>query len=415
MQEYLEQIGQQAQGAAQALRTASTQAKNQALELMAEALLANVDRILEANAEDIALAKVNQLSAAMVERLTLTPERIEGMAQGLRKMATLPDPLAQTDREWLTDNGLRISRRRVPLGVIGIIYESRPNVTVDATGLTIKAGNAVILRGGKEALQSNEVIVDILQAGLAHSLINPYAVQLIRNPSREMATEFMRLDTYVDCLIPRGGAGLIQAVKKIATIPIIETGVGNCHLYVHEDANPEMAERILINGKTQRTSVCNALESLVIDRTIAETVLPRLVEALYREGVEVRGEEELQALVTGVVPAREEDYANEFLDLVIAVKIVDGYAEAIRHIEKYSTHHSDAIVTENYQVAQAFMRDVDAAAVYVNASTRFSDGEIFGFGGEIGISTQKLHARGPMGLDALTSYKYVVQGDGQIR
>ena len=415
MNERLLEQGQIAKDAARILRKTSAQSRNQALKLMASAIEKHEDLIIEANKVDLLEGQANGLTESMLERLTLTPERIKGMANGLRQMAELPDPISKTDTEWINRDGLRISQRRVPIGVIGMIYESRPNVTVDAAGLTLKSGNAVILRGGKEAIHSNQTIVEILQNALSMSPIPKHSVQLIENTSREIVTEFMQMTDYIDCLIPRGGAGLIQSVKENAKVPVIETGVGNCHLYIHEAADIVKAEAILINGKTQRTSVCNALETLIIDRSISEDVLPRLAHALYREGVEIRGEADAQALVTGIQEVSESDYQNEFLDLIIAVKIVDGYEAAIKHIDTYSTGHSDAIVTENYTVAQNFLRDIDSACVYVNASTRFSDGEVFGFGGEIGISTQKLHARGPMGLEALTSYKYTILGDGQIR
>ncbi|WP_035445147.1 glutamate-5-semialdehyde dehydrogenase [Atopococcus tabaci] len=409
------QMGKQAKRAARSLRKTTTKEKNEALLLIAEALDAETDAILEANARDIANARERGLAEAMIERLTLTEQRIEGMQNGLRQIAGLPDPITKTDTEWVNEQGLRIARRRVPLGVIGIIYESRPNVTVDASGLSLKAGNAVILRGGKEALKSNKAIIQAIQKGLERSAVPTDSIQLITDPSRELASQLMRFNQCVDCLIPRGGAGLIQAVLNQATVPVIETGVGNCHLYVHEAADVDMAARILINGKTQRQSVCNALESLVIDNAVADKVLPVLAEKLLDLNVEIRGDERTQELVQKAVLATEEDYAAEFLDDIISVKVVDGYEEAVAHIDQYSTGHSDAIITNDYRAAQDFLNDIDSAAVYVNASTRFTDGEMFGFGGEIGISTQKLHARGPMGLDALTSYKYVIEGSGQIR
>ncbi|WP_281170667.1 glutamate-5-semialdehyde dehydrogenase [Lacticigenium naphthae] len=415
MNQTLAKIGKEAKGAAKLLRTASTQEKNEALLHIAEALTSQKETILKANEKDRKNAKANGLTDAMIERLTVNEKRIEGMQVGLRQMVSLPDPTMKTDTQWVNEQGLRISRRRVPLGVIGIIYESRPNVTVDASGLCLKAGNAVILRGGKEALESNQAIIQAIQLGLERSSLPVTSVQLITDPSRELATQFMQFNECVDCLIPRGGAGLIQAVVKNATIPVIETGTGNCHLYVHETADLEMAAAILINGKTQRPSVCNALESLLVDKKIAETALPLLGNKLREAAVEVRGDEQTVSLVAQAIPASEEDYATEFLDDIISVKVVEDYAEAIAHIDHYSTGHSDAIVTKDYQVAQDFLNDIDSAAVYVNASTRFTDGEMFGFGGEIGISTQKLHARGPMGLEALTSYKYVIEGEGQIR
>ncbi len=415
MNEKLLELGKAAKESARILRKATADVKNQALLMMAEAIEINESIILEANEIDLMEGENNGLSSSMLERLTLTPERVSAMANGLRQMSDLPDPITKTDTEWINRDGLRISKRKVPIGVIGIIYESRPNVTVDAAGLTLKTGNAVILRGGKEAIHSNKMIVEILQNALKETDIPQTAIQMIENTSKNIVTEFMSMTEYIDCLIPRGGAGLIQSVKQNAKVPVIETGVGNCHLYIHEAADIDKAEAILINGKTQRTSVCNALETLIIDRSISEEVLPRLANALYREGVEIRGEEDAQALVTGIQNVEESDYQNEFLDLVIAVKLVDNYDQAIQHIETYSTGHSDAIITENYSVAQDFLNDIDSACVYVNASTRFSDGEVFGFGGEIGISTQKLHARGPMGLEALTSYKYTIHGNGQIR
>lgn len=415
MQIKLEDMGGQAKVASRILAKSSSQERNLALKALAQAILDNETEIIEANQLDIEAGRQAGLPEAMVERLTLTPARVEAMAGGLRQMASLADPIAITDKEWINRDGLRIGRRRVPLGVIGIIYESRPNVTVDAAGLCLKAGNAVILRGGKEARNSNMALVNIMQEALGQTSISPDSIQLIEDPSREIASQFMQLDQYVDCLIPRGGAGLIQSVKKNATIPVIETGVGNCHLYIHQDADMDKALSILMNGKTQRTSVCNALETLVVDKALAGTPLEKIVASLQAAGVEVRGEEEAQDLIPSINLVQEGDYDKEFLDLVIALKLVDGYQEAVDHIERYSTGHSDAIVTENYSVAQDFLRDVDSAAVYVNASTRFSDGEVFGFGGEIGISTQKLHARGPMGLEALTSYKYVILGQGQIR
>ena len=397
------------------MRLLSAQAKNDALEAIAVALLEQQTEILAANERDLENGRQNGLTTALLERLTLTEARIQGMVDGLRQIAALPDPILKTDSQWVNKDGLRISRRRVPLGVVGIIYESRPNVTVDASALCLKAGNAVILRGGKEALESNQAIVAAVQAGLAKSKVPSTAVQLITDPSRELATEFMQLNQYVDCLVPRGGAGLIQAVLRQATVPVIETGVGNCHLYVHNEADFEQAYNILLNGKLQRPSVCNALENLLVDAEFAEKFLPEATAALIDAGVEILGDEKVVELVPQATLATDEDYATEFLDYRIAVKIVDNYDEAVAHIERFSTGHSDAIVTKDYSTAQHFLNDIDSACVYVNASTRFSDGEVFGFGGELGISTQKLHARGPMGLEALTSYKYVIEGDGQVR
>lgn len=413
--DYLIELGKKAKGAAKTLRRATEVEKNEALLKMADAVVKNQALIIEANQKDLERGKENGLTDALLERLTLTEQRVESMANGLRQMAALPDPTLITEKQWVNKDGLKISRQRVPLGVIGIIYESRPNVTVDATGLCLKAGNAIILRGGKEALESNQAIVQILQKALEGTALSTESVQLIMNPSRELAAQFMRLNQYVDCLIPRGGAGLINAVMRQATVPVIETGVGNCHLYIHEAADIDKALAILINGKTQRNSVCNALESLVIDEAIAKTALPKLIESLKEYQVEIRGDEKAKTIVPTIEEATEEDYSTEFLDSIIAVKVVANYDDAIQHIETYSTGHSDAVITEDYTIAKSFLNDVDSAVVYVNASTRFTDGEMFGFGGEMGISTQKLHARGPMGLEELTSYKYTVEGTGQIR
>ncbi len=412
---YLETLGQQAKQAARVVRLLSAKDKNDALTAIAAALLDQQDEILAANERDLNNGHENGLTPALLERLTLTAERIQGMVDGLHQIASLDDPILKTDSQWVNRDGLRISRRRVPLGVIGIIYESRPNVTVDASALCLKAGNAVILRGGKEALESNQAIIEAIQAGLAKSKVPSTAVQLIADPSRELAAEFMKLNQYVDCLIPRGGAGLIQAVLRQATIPVIETGVGNCHLYVHEAADLEQAYNILLNGKLQRPSVCNALETLLVDAAVAEKFLPEASAALIDAGVEILGDEATVKIVPQAELATDEDYATEFLDYRIAIKVVADYDAAVAHIDRFSTGHSDAIITKDYLTAQHFLNDIDSACVYVNASTRFSDGEVFGFGGELGISTQKLHARGPMGLEALTSYKYVIEGEGQVR
>ncbi|WP_197073428.1 glutamate-5-semialdehyde dehydrogenase [Salinicoccus sediminis] len=411
----IENLGTKAKHAAKVLRKLSAKEKNTALEAMIEGLKNHTGKILEANSKDIENGKNNGLGDALIERLTLNEERLAGMQDGLRQMTELTDPTTQNDGQWVNEQGLKIGKVRVPLGVIGIIYESRPNVTVDASGLCLKAGNAVILRGGKEAMNSNRAIVEALQEGLSGTAVPKESVQLITDPSRELAAEFMQANEHVDCLIPRGGAGLIQTVLKQATVPVIETGTGNCHLYVHESADPEMAKSLLINSKTHRVSVCNALETLLIDDSVAEKELPALGEALLEAGVGIHGDEKTCSLIPEAVPATEADYSEEYLGYEIAVKVVDGYEAAIDHIDGYSTGHSDVIAATDYQTIQNFLNEVDSAAVYVNASTRFTDGEMFGFGGEIGISTQKLHARGPMGLEALTSYKYVVEGSGQIR
>nr|WP_330166191.1 glutamate-5-semialdehyde dehydrogenase [Salinicoccus halitifaciens] len=408
-------LGKNAKKAAKVLRGLPAGDKNAALLAMSEAIEKNHEKILKANAEDIKNGKENGLTDALIERLTLNPDRLAGMQTGLKKMAGLEDPTSKSDAQWVNEAGLKISKKRVPLGVIGIIYESRPNVTADASGLCLKAGNAVILRGGKEALNSNTALVEVLQEGLAGTNVPKESIQLIKDPSRELATQFMQFNEGVDCLIPRGGAGLIQAVLKQATVPVIETGTGNCHMYVHASADVEMASSLIVNAKTHRVSVCNALETLLVDESVAEDMLPVFAKALEEAGVTIHGDEKVCEIVESAVSAGESDYTDEYLGYDIAVKVVGGYDEAIAHIDEYSTGHSDAIVATDYQAIQDFLNEVDSAAVYVNASTRFSDGEMFGFGGEIGISTQKLHARGPMGLEALTSYKYIVEGSGQIR
>lgn len=408
-------IGQRAKATSKELRNLPANKKNAALQAMADALRNQKDIILEANAKDIETARANDLREALVERLTLNEERIEGMAVSIEKVKRLEDPMAVTDKQWINEDGLRIEKRRVPLGVIGIIYESRPNVTADASALSLKSGNATILRGGKEAFNSNQAIEAALKDGLKEVKVSEHAIQVIPDTDRKYSNELMAMTEYVDVLIPRGGHGLIQAVKKNAAVPVIETAEGNCHLYIENTAEIDMASNILFNSKTHRPSVCNSLETLVIDREIAQEHLHDFAKRLQDAGVTILGDEETRNLVEDAKEATDEDYATEFLDLTLAVKVVDGYEEATNHISKYSTHHSDSIVTKDYQKAQDFLNDIDSAAVYVNASTRFTDGEVFGFGGEIGISTQKFHARGPMGLEALTSYKYVIEGEGQIR
>ncbi|MBF0754807.1 glutamate-5-semialdehyde dehydrogenase [Jeotgalicoccus nanhaiensis] len=408
-------MGTEAKKAGKVLRRSSEQQKNEALRLMAKELLHHSKDILDSNRTDLKNGRENGLSDAMLERLTLNEARLRSMAEGIDKIIGLKDPLTEGLGEWTTPEGLRIARRSVPLGVIGIIYESRPNVTADASALCIKAGNAVILRGGKEAMESNKAIVKALQQGLSKSDLPAKSIQLITDPSRTFAASFMQANEYIDCLIPRGGAGLIKAVLTQATVPVIETGTGNCHIYVHEDADLAMAEQILLNGKVQRPSVCNALETLLIDKNAAAEFLPVLAESLVNEGVEVIGGEREKQISSSITIGEVSAYDTEFLDLKIAVKVVEGYDQALEHIEKYSTGHSEVIITDSYHTALSFQEDIDSAQVYVNASTRFSDGEMFGFGGEIGISTQKLHARGPMGLNALTSYKYTILGNGQIR
>lgn len=407
-------LGQQAKESAYQLGLLDTATKNQLLEKMADALEANIPVILEANEQDLAKSDDYGIKETMKDRLRLTEERIKDMADGIRQVVQLPDPIGEVEKMWKNADGLMIGRQRVPLGVIGIIYESRPNVTTDAASLCFKTGNAVILRGGKEAFYSNQILVKILQDTLITNDFSPYAIQFIDDTSHAVANELMRLTDYLDVLIPRGGAGLIQRVKETATVPVIETGTGNNHVYVDKDAQLQMALDITINAKVQRPSVCNAIETLLVHQDVAEFFLPKLVETLDGQ-VELRGDARAQEFLPNAALATEEDWATEYLDYILAVKIVDSIEEAIAHINQYNTKHSEAIVTDNYFASQKFLKEVDAAAVYVNASTRFTDGFVFGFGAEIGISTQKLHARGPMGLPELTSTKYIVYGDGQIR
>lgn len=415
MNELLLQMGQQAKKAANQLRKTNTTKKNEALLAMEQALYQHEEQILAANALDIKQAEERGLPTPLVERLTLSPARIKGMADSIHQIAQLADPVGYIEEMITSEDGLRIGKQRVPLGVIGIIYESRPNVTADAAALCFKSGNAVILRGGKEALESNQAILASLQAALESVGLPKETIQLITDPSRELASEFMRMNEYLDCLIPRGGAGLIQNVLKNATVPVIETGVGNCHLYIDQAAELKMATRILVNSKCDRPSVCNAIENLVIHEAVADEFLPIFAEALQKYDVTLKGDEKTQSIVPTAQAIAAGDYDEEFLDFTLAVKVVKDYDEAIEHIQAHSTGHSEVIVTDDYQTAQEFLEDIDAAAVYVNASSRFTDGGCFGLGGEIGISTQKLHARGPMGLKELTSYKYIILGEGQIR
>jgi glutamate-5-semialdehyde dehydrogenase len=408
----LEQMGAAAKNAAYELALLSTAEKNAALLAMADALDAAQAEILSANALDL---KDAQVQAKFLDRLRLTPERIHDMASGLRQVAGLADPTAVVDRGWQNAAGLEILRRRVPLGVVGIIYEARPNVTVDAAALTLKSGNAVILRGGREALHSNTAIAHVLQASLQTSGLNRDAVQLITDPSHELANDFMHLTDYLDVLIPRGGAKLIQTVVQNATVPVIETGAGNCHVYVDSAAQLQMATDIVVNAKVQRPSVCNSAEKLLIHADVAADYLPVIARALRSHGVELRGDAAAQAIIPDMVAASAADWDTEYNDLIMAVKVVGNIDEAIAHINAHNTKHSEAIITDNYANAQRFLKRVDAACVYVNASTRFTDGVEFGFGAEIGISTQKLHARGPMGLEQLTTIKYEIMGNGQVR
>lgn len=411
--EQVRMLAEQAKRASEILAVLNEEQKNAALEKMAQALLDHAQEILAANAQDLEAARQRGTSQAMLDRLALTPERIAGMAEGIRKVIALPDPVGEVLEEWTAQSGIQIQKRRVPFGVVGIIYEARPNVTSDAAALCIKTGNAALLKGGSDALGSNLAIAGALGEALAAAGLPREAVGMIDDPSREAASEMMRMNDLVDVLIPRGGAGLIAAVVKNATVPVIETGVGNCHVYVDESADLQMAERIVINAKTSRPSVCNAIENLLVHEGIADVFLPRIFAALKEKGVEIRGDALCQRY--GALPASEEDYRTEFLDYIIAVKVVRDVEQAVRHINDYGTKHSECIVTSDMASADYFTGHVDAAAVYVNASTRFTDGEEFGFGAEIGISTQKLHARGPMGPRELTSYKYIVKGTGQIR
>lgn len=414
MSEVLEKA-KRAKVAAAQLAKLSSALKDSALEMMARALEDRMDFIIKANESDVEAAVLNGKPKAFVDRLILNQKRVKDMADGLRAVKSLPDPVGETVSMWRRPNGLVIGQRRVPLGVVGIIYESRPNVTADAAGLCLKTGNAVILRGGSEAIQSNKAIVEVLSRAAYEAGIPEGAIQLIENTDRDSVRQLMRLNGLVDVLIPRGGAGLIKAVIEEATVPVIQTGVGNCHVYVDGECDQDMAVRIVVNAKTQRPGVCNAAETLLVDKEIAAEFLPKVVKALREKGVEIRGCEKALEIIPDAVPATAEDWDTEYLDYILAVKVVDGIDEAIRHIGIHGTGHSEAIVTTSYFKAQKFLEEVDAAAVYVNASTRFTDGFEFGFGAEIGISTQKLHARGPMGLKELTTIKYVIYGNGQIR
>lgn len=412
--DYLEQVGRQAQAVVgQVSRLTATQ-KNRVLERMADALTSRREEILAANRVDVANGMQKGMSGALVDRLTLNEARIQSMAEGLRTLIALEDPVGNTIKMWKRPNGLEIGQQRVPLGVVGIIYEARPNVTVDAAGLCLKTGNVVVLKGGSEAIHSNTALVAILRQALAGEGVPENAIQLVERTEREAATAMMRLNQYLDVLIPRGGAGLIKAVVENSTVPVIETGVGNCHTYIDAEADPAMGIRIAFNAKVHRPGVCNAMETLLVHQDIAMKVLPELARQYEQAGVEIRGCTRTCSLIAAK-PAIEEDWATEYLGMILAVKIVADLDEAIAHIARYGTKHSECIVTENYHHARRFMAEIDAAAVYVNASTRFTDGFEFGFGAEIGISTQKLHARGPMGLEALTTIKYLVYGEGQIR
>ena len=408
-------LGQNAKEASYDLGIASTTEKNNALELMANSLLNSKQEIIDENKKDLDKAIEKGTSEAMLDRLSLNEDRIADMAKGLMELIALDDPIGEVIEMWKRPNGIQIGKQRVPMGVIGIIYEARPNVTCDAAGLCLKTGNAVILRGGSEAINSNKAIVKVLREAVKESGLPEFSIQLVEDTSRETATKMMKLNEYIDVLIPRGGAGLIQAVVKNATVPVIETGVGNCHIYIDEVCDFEMAKNIIVNAKTSRPAVCNAAEKMLINEKIADEFLPIIIEALREKGVEIRGDEKVKSIIPDVILTNEEDWDKEYLDYIIAAKIVKDVNEAITHINKYGSGHSEAIVTDSYMNSQKFLNKVNAAAVYVNASTRFTDGGEFGFGAEIGISTQKLHARGPMGLKELTTIKYIIYGNGQIR
>jgi len=409
------ELAQQAKNASCALANTSALTRNNALLAMAEALLTAAPEILSANGGDVRAAKENGIKASLIDRLTLDPKRIEGMANGLRKVSLLPDPIGKSDYATVRPNGLRIEKRRVPLGVIGIIYEARPNVTADAIALCMKSGNACVLRGGSEAIRSNIAICECMGKAAEENGIPSGSIQLLRDTDRAAANEMMKLNGLIDVLIPRGGAGLIQSIVQQATVPVIETGVGVCHVYIDESADFAMSADVIENAKCSRPSVCNAAETLLVHASVAGECLPIIAKRLRDRGVELRCDSRAKALIPEALEASEEDWSTEYNDLILSIKVVDSFEEAVRHIETYGTHHSDAIITSRYDRAERFLNEVNSAAVYVNASTRFTDGEEFGFGAEIGISTQKLHARGPMGLDELTTVKYVVRGNGQIR
>ena len=413
---YIETLGSNAVKVKKILAVADTGKKNAALAEISRALIENSDKIIEANQKDLTAARENGMSVSMQDRLMLNEDRIKGIASAVDELIKLEDPIGKVDNGSVRPNGMRITKIRVPMGVIGMIYESRPNVTADAATLCLKTGNAVILRGGKEAYNSNKCICEIMRDAVEKAGFPKDIIQFVDDTTREVTTELMKCDKYLDLLIPRGGAGLIKAVTKNATVPVIETGTGNCHLYVDESADIEMAVNITDNAKTQRPSVCNAIETLLVHKNIAEKFLPAVKKKLDEHNVEIRGCAETKRILGDcVVPATEEDYATEFGDYIIAVRVVDDISQAIEHIAEYSTGHSECIVTNDLSNANKFKSEVDSACVYVNASTRFTDGGMFGFGAEIGISTQKLHARGPMGLYEITTNKYLIDGNGQVR
>lgn len=408
-------LGEQARTAASVWMNAARGEKDRLLLAIAEQLHAGAAEIFAANAEDLEAARARGMAENLLDRMLLDPARLEQIVLGVRQVAELSDPIGEIVSSKVLPNGLRVSQMRVALGVVGMIYEARPNVTVDAAALCLKAGNAVILRGSKDILHSNLCLVRLMQQAIAGCGYDPNLVQLVEDTSRETATAFMKLNGYLDVLIPRGGAALIRSAVENATVPVIETGTGNCHVYVDASADRQQALEIILNAKTQRTSVCNACESVLLHRAVLEDFAPQLVEHLLEAGVTIHGDEWVTALHPAVLPAEEADYAMEYLAMEISIKVVDSLEEAIAHINRYSTHHSESIVSQEYGHIRRFLREVDSACVYANASTRFSDGFEFGLGAEIGISTQKLHARGPMGLEALTSLKYVILGDGQVR
>lgn len=413
-QELLEK-GKLAQSASRVLAITSTTDKNKALELMAQALLDHTDDILKGNAKDIENARANNMKEAMIDRLMLDEKRVAAMAGGLRQIVNLPDPVGEILSGFKRPNGIEISKVRVPFGVIGMVYESRPNVTVDAAGLSLKTSNAAILRGGSDAIESNKAITYALQGAIKEAGLPDGTLNLIETTDREAVKGMLQLNKYIDVIIPRGSNSLIQMVLKNSTVPVIETGIGVCHVYVDQGADLKMAEEIAINAKTSRPGTCNTIESLLIHRDEAPLFIPSALERLHSMGVEIRGCGRTQSLFPKAIAATDEDWGTEYLDFILSVRIVDTFEEALEHIATYGTKHSEAIVTQDYGRSERFLKEVDASAVYVNASTRFTDGEEFGFGAEIGISTQKLHARGPMGLTELTSYKYLVRGQGQIR
>ena len=411
----LETLGIQAKQAERELLKLNSLKKNACLMAAAKGLVAAQADILKANAEDVRIAREKGMKESLVDRLALTEERIASMAEGLASLVALEDPIGEILEAKIRPNGLEIGKKRVPLGVIGIIYESRPNVTADAFGLCFKTSNAVILKGGSDAIHSNKAIVKVIREVLSDQRVTPDAIQLVEDTRRETAKELMRMNRYLDVLIPRGGAGLIRTVVENSTVPVIETGTGNCHIYVDATADIQMAVDIIDNAKTQRTGVCNACESLVIHKAIADKVIPAVCERLFKKNVEIRGDENCCRLNPQIIPATDEDWGQEYLDYILSAKIVGSIDEAIDHINKYNTKHSEAIITKDYDNARRFLEEIDAAGVYVNASTRFTDGFEFGYGAEIGISTQKLHARGPMGLKELTTTKYIIYGNGQVR